>query len=141
MSALTSKREGPRARPHNSFQNLRAHSPGGARMGHASLMRPVRPLPTVRFVGFAATPWLEHCRGDHRGQSSPGAWYLHFRDAWDSTSGPQGVIHTRDPAPHMIAIVVIGRGNVNGPLVANDVTLSASARLQSDMCGRARCAR
>src|SRR5439155_23268709 len=51
MRARTSKREGPRSRPStNSFQELRAQSPGGARMGHASLMRPARPLPTVWFV-------------------------------------------------------------------------------------------
>ena len=50
-------------------------------MGHASLMRPARPLPTVRFVELAATPWLERCRGDHGGPTCPGAWHLHFRDA------------------------------------------------------------
>ena len=40
---------------------------GGARAGHASLMRPKRPLPTLPFAKSTATPRPERCRGDHRG--------------------------------------------------------------------------
>jgi hypothetical protein len=87
-------------------------------MGHASLMRPFRPLPTVRFVGFAATLWLERYRSDHRGQSSPGAWHLHFRDAWLHKGSPQGLFHRGICAP-LITIVVIDRRDVNGRLVAS----------------------
>ena len=87
-------------------------------MGHASLMRPVRPLPTVRFVVFAATPWLEHCLGDHCGQSSPGAWYLHFRTHEPTWKAHRGWSIRRICAP-LVTIVVIERRNVNGRLAAN----------------------
>jgi hypothetical protein len=46
-------------------------SPGGARVGHASLMRPDRPLPTRLSVLFAATPQPEHRDGDYRGLGTP----------------------------------------------------------------------
>ena len=69
-------------------------------MGHASLMRPVRPLPTLRFVSFAATLWLERCRSDYRGQSSPGAWHLHFPGRLAPQGQPTGGwFHTRDLRP------------------------------------------
>jgi hypothetical protein len=50
--------------------------------------------------GFAATLWLEHCRSDHRGQSSPGAWYLHFPGRMAPSGQPTGSwFHTRDLRP------------------------------------------
>src|SRR3954451_21684816 len=57
---------------------LLEHSPGGARAGHASLMRPNRPLPTLLSVKSAATPKPEHCRGGHGGLGNPGASCLPF---------------------------------------------------------------
>jgi hypothetical protein len=54
------------------------HSPGGARAGHASLMRPNRPLPTLPFVKSAATPRPEQCRGGPGGLGNPGASRLPF---------------------------------------------------------------
>ena len=87
-------------------------------MGHASLMRPGRPLPTVWFVDFAATPRLERFRGDHRGQSSPGAWYLHFRTHEPTWKAHRAWSIRRICAP-LITIVVIECRNVNGRLAAN----------------------
>ena len=67
-------------------------SPGGARAGHASLMRPNRPLPTLPFAKFAATPRPEQCRGGHGGLGNPGASRLPFgliaRITRTSTSDP-----------------------------------------------------
>ncbi len=40
-------------------------------MGHASLMRPDRPLPTRLSVLSAATPQPEHRYGDYRGLGTP----------------------------------------------------------------------
>src|SRR5438477_9833639 len=48
---------------------------GRARLGHASLMRPDRPLPTLPFAS-AATPQPERCRGGHCGLTDPGALSL-----------------------------------------------------------------
>ena len=53
-------------------------SPGGARAGHASLMQPNRPLPTLPFAKSAATPKPEQCRGGPGGLGNPGASRLPF---------------------------------------------------------------
>jgi hypothetical protein len=88
-------------------------------MGHASLMRPARLLPTVRFVNWplrrgpniaAAIVAAEVARG--HGTSTSGTQ--------DSTKAPAGGWSTRGIcAPILYSIVVIERRNVNGRLVAN----------------------
>jgi hypothetical protein len=52
------------------------HSSGGARVGHASLMRPDRPLPTLPFANLPLRLSPKRCRGGHRGLHNPGAWHL-----------------------------------------------------------------
>jgi hypothetical protein len=64
--------------PEDFEQEDLEHSPGGARAGHASLMRPNRPLPTLPFVKSAATPRPEQCRGGPGGLGNPGASRLPF---------------------------------------------------------------
>jgi hypothetical protein len=109
-------------------------------MGHASLMRPARPLPTVWLVNLplrlgsnvaAAIIAAKVARG--HGTSTSGT----HEPTWKAH---RGWSIRRICAPYE-SIVVIVRGNVNGRLVANlkghDVTPGASAQSQSDRCRRA----
>src|SRR6266480_6523676 len=85
-------------------QMMGKYPSGGARAGHALLMRPKRPLPTLPFAKSAATPRPERCRSDHRGLSNPGALYL-----------PRLSACHPDSDPDTVTIVVIASAAVNGP--------------------------
>src|SRR5215471_5232922 len=83
-------------------QKLRAHPPGGARMGHASLMQPARPLPTVRFVNLplrlgpnsaAAIIAAKVARG--HGTSTSGT-------LGSTTAAHRGLLRTRICAPSLL---------------------------------------